>query len=109
MSKLNAYLPKYSSLAGADLHAATHDQLANNLTFSNGDWIKTDADYALVGTVEVTVTLLPREEAVQRHVVALRAQQANIRAAAHAQTVELERQINSLLAITHDSTSTEAA
>jgi glycine cleavage system H lipoate-binding protein len=101
MTTVNVYLSKYDGMRAADLTKATQEQLAR-LTLNNSEWIKKDNDYVLVGTAEVTVTLMPQDAIVQTQIVALRAQQDNIKATAHAHTVEIERQIQSLLAITNE-------
>lgn len=101
MTTVNVYLYKHDSMRAGDLRKATQEQLAA-LTLNNSDWIKKDKDYVLVGTAEVTVTLMPQDAIVQTQIVALRARQRNIKATAHAQTVEIERQIQSLLAIANE-------
>jgi hypothetical protein len=101
MTTLNAYLSKYSGLRGTDLHKVEPDELARGLWFTTHDY-GNDKDYVLVGTAEVTVTLMPQDAIVSTQIVALRAQQDNIKATAYAQTVEIERQIQSLLAITNE-------
>ena len=99
MATLNAYLTKYGSLHGADLHKAKPDDLASGLFFSDGVWADEDPDYLLVGTAEITVSLKPREDVVKNQIAVLRKQQSDIRAMAEKESTRIEQQINSLLAI----------
>jgi hypothetical protein len=96
-TKLNCYLSEYSSLRGQDLSKCTPEQLAKGLHHTSHFF--SDMNYVLVGHADVTVTLLPRGEAINRQVVSLRKQQTKIRAEAQAAANRIEQQINSLLAI----------
>jgi hypothetical protein len=97
--KLNAYLSKYSGLDGRKLNTYTQDRLAADL-FITAHTFTTDADYTLVGHVEVTgVELLPRDAVIAARVATLRAEVQQTRAESEAKVTALERQINSLLAI----------
>lgn len=98
MTTLNAYLTKYSILKGTDLHAESHDRLADGLWVTPHDY-SNDPDYLLVGTAEVQITLMPRADVVNTQVVALRRQAENIKAEAGVAVMRIEQQINSLLAI----------
>ena len=90
---LNVYMTEYSNLNGTDLNAATHNELVKGLMFINCDM--GSSDYVLVGHAEVSITLLPRQEVVATQVDALRRQQGEL----HAKSIEIDRQINMLLAI----------
>lgn len=98
MTTLNVYLTKYSARRSDDLHAVGADKLADGLFFT-AHTFSNDADYVLVGTAKVTISLLPRAEVVSTQLKALREQQQTIRAEAHVAAQRIEQAINSLLAI----------
>ena len=97
-----AHLSPYSMLAGTDLHAATHDQLARNLYFSPHENMA--ADWLKVGTAQVVVTLAPRADVIAATVAELRRQIEEARADAGVKCMKLEQQINSLLCIENAAT-----
>lgn len=107
MATINVYLTKYSSLRGADIHAATQDELAKGLWFTWHEF-KDDPDYVLVGTADVTVNLMPRADVVSTQIACLRKQQQTIRAESQAADMRIERQINSLLAIENAASEVQA-
>lgn len=98
MTTLNAYLTKYCGLNGVDVHTVDHDTLARCLNFTSHKF-DNDPEWVLVGTAEVTVTLMPRADVVNTQVAVLRKQAENIKAEAGAAVTRIEQQINSLLAI----------
>lgn len=55
--------------------------------------------YTQVGTAQITVELLDRDQMVSNKIEALRSQAVNIRAEATAKVTKIEGQINQLLAI----------
>jgi len=59
--------------------------------------------YTLVGTAEVTLHLVDERAVVENKVTSLRAEKERTLAEAHAKAVELEGQIQKLLAISYDS------
>lgn len=58
--------------------------------------------YVMVGTAQITIDLLPREEVTANTVVALRAQKTAVQAEATAECTRIDAQIQSLLAITNE-------
>ena len=97
MTTLNVYLSKYSVHRNADLATLDHETLASDLYITCHEF--KDTDYLLVGTAEVAVTLLPRADVLNGQIKNLRAQIEETRREAGVKVLQLERQINSLLAI----------
>lgn len=59
-------------------------------------------DCALIGTAEITLTLLPLDTVVTNQVAALRQQITDVRAEAENKATQLERKVQELLAITYE-------
>lgn len=98
---LNAYMTQYGDLAGKDLYSASSEDLARGLFVSKHDY-KGENGFTLVGTAEVKITLMARDELVNAQVEALRQRQTAVLAEAQKQATDIERQIQSLLAITNE-------
>lgn len=81
---------------------------AHEFTFLSPAWVKDGVpdvcwrEYMLVGEAEITITLFPHEDVLKGAVSGLRAQQKKVVADAQAESTRIERQIQSLLAITHE-------
>lgn len=97
--QLNAWLTEYSDpekISGGDSAEALKtlsyiDPGADMRTFG----------YAFVGVATVSVEVPDMSFLIDNKVTALRKQQKNVRAEAEVKAVELERKINTLLAITN--------
>lgn len=81
----------------------TDDRLINSLVFSDCDSMdKGSNPWFRVGTAEITVTLVDKQQVSLNAVDALRSEQKSVRAEAERRSTEIERQIQSLLAISYD-------
>lgn len=94
-----AFVSPHSSLSPTDL--AKPENIAE-LTFgrvggSADYWIS--SGYTQVGTAEITVELIDREQMVSNKIAALREQAASIRAKATAECTKIEGQIQQLLCL----------
>lgn len=98
MTTLNAFLTKYSDLAGHDLATCSQEELGKGLWTTSLEY-DNDPSYVHVGFVDATFTLLPRADVVNRQIAALRQEQQRVRAEAAVSDTRIEAQINSLLAI----------
>ena len=97
MATVKAYLTKYSAHRAHDLGALSEQDLAEAVfvtPYPCEDWTE-------VGSVEMTVHLYPRADVVASQIAAMRKEQADNNAAAIKRNTELERAIQSLLAIEH--------
>lgn len=97
--EVGVYLPSYSSVTPEDLVSADDAMLIKRIQFSALDMTP---EWARIGTATVTVTLATTESIVQGQVATLKAQQRKVKGDAEAEVTKLERQIQSLLAITHE-------
>ena len=96
---LYAFMSKWCGLESDKLHTYTQEQLAHGLYLTAHDNVS-DKDFVLVGAAEMPqIVLFPRAEMVSRQVATLRAEVQQTRAESEARVTDLERQINSLLAI----------
>lgn len=100
--KLKAWIPDHCSLSPADLAKGE----ITGLYYSNNDLLS--MGWTLAGEAEITVALIDERALVENKVASLREQARNIRAEATANVTRIEGQINDLLAITFDSSVTEA-
>jgi len=94
---LIAYLTnEYLSL---DTILGMHDEsdAISNLTFYNKDM--TQHGWVNVGTADIEVTFITREEALQNQVESLKAKKASIIAEATEKATEIDERIQSLLAL----------
>lgn len=97
---INAFVTPHSGVDPNDLQTADGQKLVSHLSYSalemkGTDWVK-------VGTVRMELTIDPKDEIVTDAVRGLRVQQQEIRAEAEKKATEIERRIQSLLAITFD-------
>lgn len=95
---LNAYMTEYSGLTAEDISNPSRETLSA-LSYSDQEmggmgWIK-------VGRASIEIEFLSDEALRVGAVKSLREQQSKIRAEAERKATDLERQIQTLLAITH--------
>jgi hypothetical protein len=103
--RMFGYLRPHSSLKPHEVPTAEDAPLADALIWTVCDW-RDDPDWLCVAIGEVSLQRLPAETYVPRQVEALRKVQQGVRAAAEMKAREIEAQISSLLAITHEVPST---
>lgn len=101
---LHAWLDKYSSIEG--LFDSSAEAVVAALTYTRSapdddSYFKREG-YTHIGTAEITVTLPARDEVVSNKVAALRAERQAVLVKAEAESQEIEKQIQSLLAISFD-------
>lgn len=99
--KMYGYLRPHSGIKPHQVSGASNDELAEALLWTTHDW-RDDPEWLCVATAEFSIQRQPN--VAEAAVKALRQQQTEARAAFEARMVEIERQINSLLAITHEVT-----
>jgi hypothetical protein len=92
------YLRPHSCVAAHEVAAATDQQLAENLSWTIHDW-RDDPDWPCVAMGELSIRRVPLADMVPQQVALLRQKQTQLLAAAQAAVVDIDRQINSLLAI----------
>jgi hypothetical protein len=96
--KTKAWITQYSRVSPKDLIEGR----LNNLTFHTGNM--KDCGWTFVGEAEVSVQVPDEKTLIDNKVAALREEAKLIRAEATANVTRIEGQIQSLLAITCDST-----
>jgi hypothetical protein len=96
----SAWLTEYSRIGPKELRENDGDNLVNRMSFSAHDM--TSGGWVRVGRARIEVTLDSSDEIVTGQVAALRAQQTQVRAEAEAKATEIERRIQTLLAISYD-------
>lgn len=99
--QLFGYLRDYSSLKLHEVPSATDMQLADGVTWSTHDF-RDDSDWICVAIGSMSMERLPTTDVASSAVALLRQKQVAVRAECEACIVEIDRQINSLLAITHE-------
>ena len=96
--ELIAYVTEYSSIRPEDLLSMDAADLARSLTYSSANmttWTK-------VGKATVTVELQGVKEIIAGQVDALRAQAKQVQAEAQKKVTDIERQIQTLMAISYE-------
>jgi hypothetical protein len=93
------YLYSSSCVGPADLVDGVG---AGGLAFFSADKDMRPYGYTLIGTAEITMQIVGTDELVQNKVEALRAEKSKVIGDAQNRATEIERQIQTLLAITHD-------
>jgi len=97
--EVGAYMSPYLPISPADLASADGNALLGKVHLClNG----MPSEYARIGTATVTVTFNSTDDIVSERVDALKAEQRRLKGDAEAAVTKLERQIQSLLAITHE-------
>jgi hypothetical protein len=99
---LFGYLRPHSEVAAHEVADATDDQLARGLCWVANDW-RDDPDWPCAAIATISIERVPLAVLVPQQVELLRKQQRDVLAAAQATAVEIDRQINKLLAIEHAS------
>lgn len=111
MSKIiKATLPAYARTGSSLIdpsalqhpEALTQDQkarLLSTLLYTNGDWIKEEAGYMLVGTVEIEFRPTSTDEMVRGQVEALQARRKKILAEATREANRIQEMISKLQAL----------
>lgn len=98
------YLRPHSPIKAHEVAGVPDDQLADGVLWSTHDW-RDDPEWVCVVMGELTLQRMPTDTFVAQAVANLRQQQQALRAATEIKAREIERQINSLLAITHEPSS----
>lgn len=98
---LNVLVSQCCGLTPQDLETADPEKVAHSLAYWPTHWA-VDNGYSIVGSAEVAVTLHDTDTVLANKVEALRAEQAATLAEAQAKATKIERQIQQLLAITHE-------
>lgn len=91
----NAYLGQYSRLSMDDYDKT---EAVDQFTFCN----ELGSEYVLIGRANITITLIPRADAVSNAVETLRAELAQSRADAQMNENRIVGKISKLLAITNE-------
>lgn len=99
--RMFGYLRPHSSLKAHEIAGASDEQVAEAVVWSTHDW-RDDPEWVCVAIGEISMQRLPTDTFVAQAVANLRQQQQDLRAAAEIKSREIEQQINSLLAITHE-------
>jgi hypothetical protein len=96
------YMRMHCGVAAHEVADATDDQLLRELHWTANDW-RDDPEWpcSAIGTMRIERVAL--EVFVPQQIELLRKQQKELLAAAQAAAVEIDRQINNLLAIEHAS------
>lgn len=98
---LNVVASQYCSFTPNDYATANGQTLARGLAYWPTDFTL-DSGFSKVGTAEVTITLHDPDDLIANKVAALKAEKTQTLADAEAKATRIERQIQQLLAITHE-------
>lgn len=94
---LNAFLPEFNAWAyDYGIANKNHKQSVNALSFSDCEKIE---GWALVGTADITVTVIDQAEFINARVKALKDQQTAVQAEAQNKINELDHKIQELLCL----------
>lgn len=99
---IGAWLPDSSSLGPKELAEQPGDKLVRGLSYSA--WDMTPHGWTRIGEARVEVTLKGRDELIASKVDALRALRTHKLAETQREVTEIDKQINTLLAIEFDGT-----
>jgi len=99
---LYGYMRLDCGVAAHEISDATDDQLARELCWVANDW-RDDPNWPCAAIATMSIERVALAELVPRQIELLRKQQKDLLAAAQAAAVEIDRQINNLLAIEHAS------
>ena len=99
--RMFGYLREYSDIKPHEVATAPDEKLADAILWSTHDW-RDDPSWICVSMGELTMQRLPSETFVPQQVENLRRLQQQVRTDAEIRAREIEQQINSLLAITHE-------
>jgi hypothetical protein len=92
------YLRSHCAISAHEVAYASEHLLAEVLCWSPSDW-RGDPDWPCVAIGTMSIERVPLSELVPQQVALLRKKQTELTAAAQAAVVEIDRQINGLLAI----------
>lgn len=98
---VNVFVTSYSTVGPNDLIKASDQELIERLQFTASD-MKFSTDWMKVGTARIEVRLHSEADIVNGSIAALRAQQSMVRAEAEKRATDIERRIQTLLAITNE-------
>jgi hypothetical protein len=99
---LYGYMRPHCGVAAHEVSDATDDHLARELYWCTSDF-RDDPDWPCVAIGTISIERVALETFVPQQIELLRKQQKELLAAAQAAAVEIDRQINNLLAIEHAS------
>jgi hypothetical protein len=99
---LYGYMRPHCGVAAHEVSDVSDDLLARELCWNANDW-RDDPAWPCVAIGTMSIERVALAELVPQQVELLRKQQKDLLAAAEAACVEIDRQINSLLAIEHTS------
>lgn len=102
IAKQTAWIPEHSSIGPEDLINAKPESLVEQFYYTRSSSNMAAHGWTRVGEAEITVTLPDTEELVANKIDALRKQKDNVLAEAQNKATNIERQIQTLLAITYD-------
>jgi len=99
--KLKAWLPDHASHRDMEaLRGNDGDRIADVLAYTKHDM--KSIGYTLIGEAEITVHIVDEQAIVENKVESLRAEKQKVLAEATNNATEIERQIQTLLAITYE-------
>lgn len=102
--EISVWLTQYSSIGPAELTSDDAQKVLNGVSFSHHDMAP---EWTRIGAARVTITLESNDKIITGKVDALRAEQKKVVADAQMKSTDIERQIQQLLAITHEPAVTE--
>lgn len=89
---------RHCTIAAHEVADAAEDRLARELCWSSNDW-RDDPDWPCAAIGTMNIERVDLSQLVPQQVALLRKKQTEVMAAAQAAVVEIDRQINGLLAI----------
>lgn len=96
--QLFGYLRPHASLKAHEIPGASDEALADALCWAVQDW-RGDPEWPCAAIGSLTIERVPMENYAASQVAALRKKEQELRAAFEASVTEIQRQINSLLAV----------
>jgi hypothetical protein len=99
--RLFGYLRDHSGVKAHEVATTSDEVLADRLSWISSDW-RDDPDWPCVAIGTMTIEREPADKFASAQVALLRKKRVEIVAAAEAAAVEIDRQINSLLAINNE-------
>lgn len=97
-TRLFGYLRDHSGIKAHEVADTPDDVLADRLSWNANDW-RDDPEWPCVAIGTMTIEREPMDKFASAQVALLRKKKVEVMAAAEAASVEIDRQINSLLAI----------
>lgn len=96
---IGVWLGKHSGIGPYELVNADDAKLVRAITYSAHNIAP---EWTRIGEAQVTITLAPNDQIINDKVESLRAEQTRVQAEATKRATQIEREIQSLLAITHE-------